>query len=65
LNQEQSTARAAVDAIVSRDRLHLTDEDYERLVNVYIDQQAELAPLRAPELRGAEPSVIFHASAGR
>ncbi len=65
MSQEQSSARAAVDAIVSRDRLHLSKEDYERLVNVYLERQAELEPLRAPELRGAQPSVIFLPSLGR
>ena len=65
MSEGQSLARAAVDAIIARDRLHPSEEDYERLVNAYLEQQAELEPLRAPELRGAEPSVIFLASAGR
>jgi hypothetical protein len=62
MSQEHAPARAAVDAIVVRDGLHLSVEDYERLVDVYAELQTELEPLRAPELRGVEPAVIFLAS---
>jgi hypothetical protein len=57
-----AAARAAVDAIVARDRLHLATDDYERLVTIYQEMQPEMEQLRAPELRNVEPAVIFPAS---
>jgi hypothetical protein len=55
-----AAARAAVDAIVERDHLRLPVDEYERLVRIYGELQDQLAAMRAPEFRDAEPATIFH-----
>ena len=57
MTQAPSVARAAVDAILTRDKLHLSPEDYEWLVSLYDETQAQLQLLRAPSFRDAEPAV--------
>jgi hypothetical protein len=51
-------ARAAIDAIVARERLHLLPEEYERLVSLYDETRAQLETLWTPEFRDSEPAVI-------
>ena len=59
MTDSESSARAAVDAIVARDRLHLAVEDYERLVELYADTQAQLAKLRAREFSESSPLYVL------
>jgi len=61
MSEPTTSARAAVDAIVARDRLHLAPEDYERLVNAYDELQAELALLHPDHIRDIEPAVVYTA----
>jgi hypothetical protein len=51
--------KQAVDAVLAAARLPLTGEDYERLLRNYPTIQAQLAELRLPEARYAEPADIF------
>lgn len=51
--------KQAVEAVLSAARMPLTGEDYERLLRNYPTIQAQLAELRFPESRYAEPAVIF------
>jgi hypothetical protein len=62
MTDSELSARAAIDAIVARDRLKLlSTEDYERLVSLYPETQAQLEALRAPEFRNSEPAVVYGA----
>lgn len=61
MSQPTTSARAAVDAIVARDRLQLTAEDYERLVATYDELQAELVLLRPDDIWKVEPAVVYTA----
>ena len=61
MNQPTPDARAAVDAIVARDRLQLSPDDYERLVKSYDELQDELALLRPDGIRDVEPAVVYTA----
>ncbi|TME95181.1 MAG: hypothetical protein E6I52_22725 [Chloroflexi bacterium] len=54
-----SAAEQAVAAIVERDHLRLSPEEYERLVRIYAELQPQLAALRLPEIRDREPAVIY------
>ena len=54
-----SAAQQAVAAIVERDHLRLSPEEYERLVRIYAELQPQLAALRLPEIRDREPAVIY------
>ena len=56
-----SAAQQAVAAIVERDHLRLSSEEYERLVRIYAELQPQLAALRLPEIRDREPAVIYPA----
>ena len=56
-----SAAEQAVAAIVERDHLRLSPEEYERLVRIYAELQPQLAALRLPEIRDREPAVIYPA----
>lgn len=56
MTQAPSAARAALDAILTRDKLHLSPEDYEWLVSLYDETQTQLQLLRGPEFRDAEPA---------
>ena len=56
-----SAAQQAVAAIVERDHLRLSPEEYERLVRIYAELQPQLAALRLPEIRDREPAVIYPA----
>jgi len=58
-----SAAQQAVAAIVERDHLRLSPEEYERLVRIYAELQPQLAALRLPEIRDREPAVIYPARA--
>jgi hypothetical protein len=62
MTQPTASARAAVDAIVARDQLHLSAEDYDRLVNSYDELQAEVALLRPDNIRDVEPAVVYTAT---
>ena len=53
--------KQAVDAVLAAARLPLTGEDYERLLRNYPLIQTQMAALRAPEIRYAEPAAIFPA----
>jgi len=61
MTEPTPSARAAVDAIVARDRLRLSTEDYQRLIDTYDELQAELALLRPDTIRDAEPAVVYTA----
>ncbi len=58
-----TSAEQAVAAIVERDHLRLSPEEYDRLVRLYADLQPQLAALRLPETRYREPAVIYPARA--
>jgi hypothetical protein len=58
----ESDAKAQVDAIIARDRLRLSAEEYERLVAIYAETQTQLDGLRAPEFRDTEPASVFPAA---
>ena len=59
---DASSARTTVASILVRDGLvNLDADDVDRLVALYSELQPDLAQLRSPELRGAEPAVIFSA----
>ena len=62
MSEPTPSARAAVDAILARDRLQLSAEDYERLVNTYDELQAELVLLRPDNIRDVEPAVVYTAT---
>jgi hypothetical protein len=62
MTNTHSPARTAIDAIVARDKLVLSTEDYERLVSLYDETQRLLSMLRLPEVHDSEPAVIYHAS---
>ena len=54
------SAREDVDAILARARVRIADpEEYERLVRNYPLEQERLAQLRLPEVRYAEPAMVF------
>jgi hypothetical protein len=59
MSQPTSAARAVVDAIVARDRLQLSAEDYERLVKSYDELQDELTLLRPDGIQDVEPAVVY------
>ncbi len=56
-----SEIRANVDAVVRRDGLRLSADDYDWLIKVAADLHDDLQPLRAEELRYTEMSVLFSA----
>jgi hypothetical protein len=57
-----SAARAAIDALVARDKLDkLARDDYERLVGLYDDTQTQLASLSGTEFAETEPAMIYRA----
>jgi len=60
---DTTSAEQAVTAIVERDHLRLSPEEYERLVRLYAELQPQLAALRLPELSNREPAVIYPARA--
>ena len=62
MTDSQLSARAAIDAIVARDKLHLPPEEYERLVALYDETRTQLEALRAPEFRESEPAVVYGAA---
>ena len=53
-------ARSAVDAILARDGLRLSPQEYERLIAIYAEIQEQMAELRASEFAYLEPAVIYH-----
>ena len=53
--------RAALDAALLRAGLSVTAEEYERLVQSASATREQLAALRIPEVRYAEPAVIYPA----
>jgi hypothetical protein len=62
MTEPTQSARAAVEAIVARDRLQLSAEDFERLVSTYDELQAELVLLRPDNIRDVEPAVVYTAN---
>jgi hypothetical protein len=56
------SADQIVAAIVVRDELHVPADEYTRLVGIYAELQPQLATLRSPEVRYAEPAIIYPAS---
>jgi hypothetical protein len=56
------SADQALAAIVARDELHLTADEYTRLVGIYAELQPQLAALRVAEVRYAEPAIIYSAA---
>jgi hypothetical protein len=57
----ESTARAQIDAILAREGLTLSTDDYEWLVALYDDMQSDLQVLHSAELRDEEPAVVYEA----
>jgi hypothetical protein len=56
------SAREAIDALLGRAALRITDsEEYERLVRNYPYEQELLAQLRLDEVRYAEPAMVYRA----
>jgi hypothetical protein len=55
-------SREVVDAAITRARLRLSDEEYERLVRQYALIQEQMAALRLAEARYLEPAVIYSAA---
>lgn len=59
---DSQSARSAVATILARDGLvHLEPDDVDRLVGLYAELQADIAQLRAPQMDGAEPAVVYSA----
>jgi aspartyl-tRNA(Asn)/glutamyl-tRNA(Gln) amidotransferase subunit A len=56
-----AAAKAALDASLARAGLDVAGEDYERLLRAYPVIQDQLAQLRLPEVRYAEPAIIYPA----
>jgi hypothetical protein len=50
------------DALIARARLPLSDDERERLARLYPVVEAQVAELRLPEARYAEPADIFPAA---
>jgi hypothetical protein len=56
------SAREEVDAILARAGVRIDEpEEYERFVRNYPFEQERLAQLRMPEVRYAEPAMVFRA----
>ena len=53
--------KIAVDAILTRARLQVTPDEYERLLSLYPIFQAQSTGLRLAELHDREPAVIYPA----
>ena len=62
MSDTNTSARAAIEAIIARDGLRLSDEELERLVNIYPETQAQLATLRLPGIGETEPAIVYRAS---
>jgi hypothetical protein len=58
----EQSARAAIDAILERDRLQLMPEEYERLIGLYAELRSQVDDLWAPEFLASEPAVIYRAA---
>ena len=58
----EPSADQVVAAIVARDELRLPADEYTRLVGIYAELQAQLVLLRIPEIRAAEPAIIYPAA---
>jgi hypothetical protein len=56
-----NSASRAVAAIVERDHLRMSTEEYDRLVRIYAELQSQLAALRIPDVRYREPAMIYSA----
>ncbi len=54
-------ARDQVDALLALAGVRVEQEEYDRLVRLFPIIQAQLAELRIPEARDAEPAVIYPA----
>jgi hypothetical protein len=52
-------AQQAVDTILGLAGLSVDDEEYERLLRTYPMLRDQVAALRIPEVRHAEPAIIF------
>jgi hypothetical protein len=51
--------KLAVDGVLTRARLPVTADEYERLLQNYPYVQSQLAELRLPEARYREPADIY------
>lgn len=54
--------RSQLDSVVSRDRLNLPPDEYERLARLLAELQPELAEMRAAEFRYVEPDGLSPAT---
>ena len=59
MSDTNTSARAAIEAIIARDGLRLSDEEFERLVSFYAETQAQLATLRLPDIGETEPAIVY------
>jgi hypothetical protein len=57
--------QAAVDFVLTSNRLPVTEEERERLIASYPAMQEMIASLRIPEVRYREPATIYPAGIHR
>ena len=57
----EAQVRGAVDAVLGRERLEVTPEDYERLLRDYPIMRQQLLELRLEEARYVEPAIVYSA----
>ena len=57
----ESDSAAAVDQILARAELRVSEPERARLIRLYPTLLADVRRLRIPEARDAEPAVVFRA----
>ena len=58
----EPSVTAAIDTIVGLNRLPMTREEYESLLRIYPYLREQTAALRIPDVRYAEPAIIYPAA---
>ncbi|MFN8634760.1 MAG: hypothetical protein U0893_12965 [Chloroflexota bacterium] len=62
MSVSESEARAAVEAVIARTGMQVSDEERERLVRLYPLVRERTEALRMVETRYAEPAIIYPAA---
>jgi hypothetical protein len=61
INPQAPSTKQAVDTILGLAQLPIDEEEYERLLRTYPHVREQAAALRIPEVRNAEPAMIYSA----
>jgi hypothetical protein len=61
VNPQVPSTKEAVDTILGLAQLPMNEEEYERLLRIYPLLREQVAELRIPEVRYAEPAIIYPA----